>query len=380
MAEKRDYYEVLGLSKNATQDEIKKAYRKLAKENHPDLNPGDQAAEARFKEVSEAYEVLSDEEKKGRYDQFGHAGVDPNFAGGGAGGGFGGMYDFGDLGDLFGNIFSGGFGGSSRANRNGPRKGSDVRASVTISFMEAVHGCEKEVTISRSQTCSNCDGTGSDSKAPSTCPDCGGTGQQTVSQRSPFGTIQTTRTCSRCGGSGKVVTDPCYVCHGSGATEKTSKIKVKIPAGIDDDQIISVPGRGNAGANGGSSGDLLVIVSVRPDLFFEREGYDIWCEVPITYSQAVLGDSITIPSIDGKIKYNVPAGTQPSTVFRLRGKGIPNLRGRGKGDQYVRVVVEVPKDLNKQQKEALKTFESSLTNKNYEKRKGFFDKLKDAFN
>lgn len=386
MAEKRDYYEVLGLSKGASEADIKKAYRKLAKENHPDLNPDDKAAETRFKEISEAYEVLSDSDKKARYDQFGHAGIDPNQGGGGFGGfgGGGATYefgDFGDLGDLFGSFFGGSGGFGRRSNPNAPRKGADLRTNITISFMEAVHGCEKEVTLARTETCDHCDGTASESKNPSTCPECNGTGQQTVSQRSPFGTIQTTRTCSRCGGSGKVVTDPCTKCKGTGATQTTSTLNIKIPAGIDDEQVISVPSKGNAGTNGGPSGDLLVVVSVRPDPMFEREGYDVWCEVPITYSQAVLGDSLTIPSIDGKIRYNIPAGTQSHTVFRLKGKGIPNLRGRGKGDQYVRVLVEVPQSLNKTQKDALKKFEDSLDGtENYEKRKGFFEKLKDAFN
>lgn len=376
MAEKRDYYDVLGVPKGASEGEIKKAYRTIAKENHPDLNPDDKKAEARFKEASEAYEVLSDPEKKERYDQFGHAGIDPNMAGGGFGGHeFGG---FEDLGDLFGSFF-GGFGGR-RANPNAPRQGADLRATITISFMEAVHGCEKEIKLNRTETCGHCHGSGAEDGKTNTCPDCGGSGQQTVSQRTPFGTIQTARTCTRCEGKGKIVTTPCKECHGSGATQVSSKVAIKIPAGIDDNQVISVRGKGNAGSNGGPSGDLLVVVGVRPDPIFERDGYDIWCEVPVSFSQAVLGDQLVIPSVDGKIKYTMPGGTQPGAVFRLKGKGVQNLRGRGKGDQYVKVTVEVPKDLNKAQKDALKAFEDSLDGEeNYEKKKGFFEKMKDAF-
>ena len=381
MATQRDYYDILGVDKSSSADEIKKAYRKQAKKYHPDLNPDDAAAESSFKEASEAYEILSDSEKKSRYDQLGHAGVNQN--GGDGGGGFGGA-DFGDvdLGDLFGSFFGGGggFGGGRRANPNAPRKGADTRINVMLSFMEAAHGCEKELTTSIQDNCGKCNGSGSQNGKKTTCPECSGTGQVKVQQRTPFGVIATSKPCSRCSAQGTIITDPCKQCGGNGKVTKTKTITVKIPAGIDDEQIVSVQGRGNAGFNGGPSGDLLVVVGVRPDPLFERDGYDVWCEIPITYAQAALGDSITVPTVDGKIKYTVAAGTQPGTVFRLKGRGIQSVRGRGKGDGYVKVVVEIPKNLNNQQKEALEKFEGLLSNDtHYEKRTSFFDKLKNKF-
>ncbi len=381
LAEKRDYYEVLGVSKGAGDDEIKKAYRQMAKKYHPDLNPGDKEAEAKFKEVNEAYEVLSDSAKKSRYDQFGHAGVDPNFGAGGAGGGAGfGGFDFGDLGDIFEGFFGGGFGGSSRSNPNAPRRGADVDASVAISFLEACKGCEKDVTVSSMAACPECGGSGA-AKGTSvkTCPDCGGRGQVRVSQRTPFGVMQTTKTCTRCGGKGKIIETPCPKCHGGGRVRQSSTIHVTIPAGIDDGQAFAMSGRGDHGLNGGPSGDLVVNVSVRPDPIFTRRGFDIWCEIPITYAQAVLGDEITVPTIDGKVKYNIPEGFQPETVVRLRGKGVQRINSRGRGDQYVNVMVEVPKELYKQQKEALRNFDALLNEKQHAKKKGFFDTLKENF-
>ncbi len=382
--EKRDYYEVLGVAKGVSDDDLKKAYRKLAKQYHPDLNPGDKEAEKKFKEVNEAYEVLSDKDKRARYDQFGHAGVDPNYGAGGAGGygGFGGGFDFGDLGDIFSDFFGGGFGGSSRrANPNAPRRGGDLHTSCTISFFEACRGVKKEVSISRQETCPDCHGSGSaGGKEPQTCPECGGSGQVRVTQRTPLGSVSTARTCSHCGGRGKIVTDPCQKCSGTGRVKSTSKIEINIPAGIDDGQTLAVRGQGDHGANGGPAGDLNVTVNVRPDTLFRRDGYDIWCEIPLTYSQAVFGDELTVPTIDGKVKYTIPEGTQPGTVFRLKGKGVQSLNGRGRGDQYVEVTIEVPKGLNRAQKDALKTFDSMMSDeKQYEKRKGFFDKLKDMF-
>ena len=368
--EKRDYYEVLGVSKTATDAEIKKAYRKLAMKYHPDYNPGDKDAEEKFKEVNEANEVLSDPKKRQLYDQYGFAGVDPAYAaqnGGGPGaGGFGGFGGDGvDLGDIFGDIFGGGFGGfggsSRQANPNAPRKGQDIRVRITLSFDEAVHGCKKNITITRQQECTECHGSGcAAGSSPETCPDCGGRGFVIRQQRTPFGVMQTQQPCSRCGGKGKLVKNPCKVCHGSGKVATKKTLEVSIPMGIDDDQSFALRGMGDAGANGGPAGDVIVMVTVRPSEVFQRDGYDVWVTVPITYSQAVLGDSVTVPSIDGKVEYTVPEGTQSGTTFRLRGKGIQYLNGRGRGDMYVKCEVEIPKKLNKTQREALKKFEGTL--------------------
>ena len=391
MAEKRDYYEVLGIGKNATDAEIKSAYRKLAKKYHPDLNPGNKEAEEKFKEVNEANDVLSDPQKRQRYDQFGFAGVDPNYAAanGGGAGGFGGGFGGVDLGDIFGDIFGGGFGGgfsgfgggSSTRTANAPRKGHDIQASVILTFEEAAHGCSKKITINRQDTCPDCGGTGAaKGTSPETCPDCGGRGYVVTQQRTPFGVMQTQQPCSRCGGKGKLVKNPCKVCHGSGKVATKKTLEVSIPMGIDDDQSFALRGMGDAGTNGGPAGDVIVMVTVRPSEVFQRDGYDVWVTVPITYSQAVLGDSVTVPSIDGKVEYTVPEGTQSGTTFRLRGKGIQYLNGRGRGDMYVKCEVEIPKKLNKAQRDALKKFEGTLKEENYEKRKGFFKKLKDMFN
>ena len=381
--EKRDYYEVLGVSKTATEAEIKKAYRKLAMKYHPDYNPGDKEAEEKFKEINEAHEVLSDPEKRQRYDQYGFAGVDPNYGAGqgcGFGGGFGGV----DLGDIFGDIFGGGFGGfgggSARSNPNAPRKGQDIRVRITLSFDEAVHGCKKNITITRQQQCTECNGTGAaPGTSPETCPDCGGRGYTIRQQRTPFGVMQSQQPCTRCGGKGKLVKNPCKSCHGSGKVATKKTLEVNIPMGIDDDQSFALRGMGDAGANGGPAGDVIVMVTVRPDDLFQRDGYDVWVTVPITFSQAVLGDNVTVPTIDGKVEYTVPEGTQSGTTFRLRGKGIQYLNGRGRGDMYVKCEVEIPKKLNKAQRDALKKFEGTLKDDNYEKRKGFFKKLKDMF-
>ena len=381
--EKRDYYEVLGVSKTATEAEIKKAYRKLAMKYHPDYNPGDKEAEEKFKEINEAHEVLSDPEKRQRYDQYGFAGVDPNY-GAGQGGGFGGGFGGVDLGDIFGDIFGGGFGGfgggSARSNPNAPRKGQDIRVRITLSFDEAVHGCKKNITITRQQQCTECNGTGAaPGTSPETCPDCGGRGYTIRQQRTPFGVMQSQQPCTRCGGKGKLVKNPCKSCHGSGKVATKKTLEVNIPMGIDDDQSFALRGMGDAGANGGPAGDVIVMVTVRPDDLFQRDGYDVWVTVPITFSQAVLGDNVTVPTIDGKVEYTVPEGTQSGTTFRLRGKGIQYLNGRGRGDMYVKCEVEIPKKLNKTQRDALKKFEGTLKDDNYEKRKGFFKKLKDMF-
>lgn len=382
MADKRDYYEVLGVSKDASSDDLKKAYRKLAKQYHPDMNPGDKTAETKFKEVNEAYEVLNDPAKRQRYDQFGHVGVDPSYGGGGAGysgGGFGGF----DVGDIFESFFGGGFsgfGGSSRTrNPNGPIRGNDINVTLGLSFMEAAKGCKQQIQVQRLEKCDTCGGSGAKSGTTAeTCTECGGTGQVKVSQRTPIGVIQTTRTCSKCSGKGKVIKEPCSDCRGMGRVRHTRTLEVSVPAGIDDGQTFVLRGQGDQGINGGPAGDVNIMVTLRPDTLFERDGFDVWCDIPITFSQAVLGDEITVPTIDGKVKYTVPEGTQSGTVFRLRNKGIQYVNGRGRGDQYVKVNIEVPRNLTGKQKEALRKFEELSTEKNYEKRRSFFDKLKDA--
>lgn len=392
MAEKRDYYEVLGVGRNASEDEIKKAYRKLAKQYHPDLNPGDKTAEEKFKEANEAYEVLSDSTKKARYDQFGHAGVDPNYGAGGAGGpggfggGFGGGMDF-DLGDLFGSFFGGGFGGGRQVNPNAPRRGEDCQAKITISFEEAAKGCKKKVEINRIEACPECGGSGAKKGTNvNTCSECGGRGQVNVQQRTAFGVIQTTKVCPKCQGRGKTIPNPCEKCHGNGRVSKRVPIDVNVPAGIDDRQVMNLRGEGNKGVNGGPSGDLKVAVFVRPHPFFERDGYDVWCDITVSFAQAVLGDSIQVMTLDGKVKYDLPAGTQPGTVFKLKGRGIPVLNSRGKGDQLVRINVDVPKNLSSHQRELIRQFQSEFGDSaveaktygegNDDEKKGFFGKKK----
>ena len=363
MAEnKRDYYEVLGIGKDASEDEIKKAYKKMARKYHPDLNPGDKEAEDKFKEVGEAYAVLSDADKKARYDRYGHAGVDPNFGAGGYGGGFSGDFDFGDLGDIFGSFFGGGFGGSSRrANPNAPQRGESIRAALTITFEEAAFGCQKELTVERYETCATCHGNGcADGTSPETCPDCHGTGQVQVRRQTPFGTMATSAPCTRCAGKGKIIRQPCKDCHGNGMIRRRRTIQVQIPAGIDAGQSISVRGQGHAGKNGGTAGDLLVSITIRPHELFRREGTSVLCEQTVTFAQAVLGAELEIPTIDGKVQYDLPEGTQSGATFRLKGKGIPFINGRGRGDQYVTVYIETPKNLNKEQKEALKKFAEAM--------------------
>ncbi|MEA4813745.1 MAG: molecular chaperone DnaJ [Oscillospiraceae bacterium] len=379
MAEqKRDFYEVLGVEKNASESDITKAYRKTAKENHPDLHPGDKECEKRFKEINEAYEVLSDADKKARYDQYGHAGVDPNFgAGGGFGCGFGGAggfgdFDFGDLGDIFGSFF----GGGTRAPRNGPRRGDTIRTSVSVSFEEAAFGCEKEVTVSRNEECSECHGTGcAAGTTAEVCPECHGSGTVQQRRQTPMGVFATTGVCPKCGGKGKIIHQPCPKCHGIGMERRARTIKADIPVGIDNGQTISLRGQGHAGTNGGGAGDLHITVTVRPHEIFRREGNSVLCEAPITFAQAALGAEMEIPTIDGKVKYDIPEGTQSGTTFRLRGKGIPNLGGKGRGDQYVTVFVETPKNLNAEQRELLKKLGESLGENNYAESKSFFRKF-----
>ena len=376
--EKRDYYEVLGVSKGASEDEIKKAYKKLARKYHPDMNPGDKEAEEKFKEVNEANEVLSDPDKKARYDQFGFAGVDPSYGAGAGGPGWGdgaAGFDFGDLGDIFGSFFGGGFGGAQRRNPNAPQRGESIRAAVTVTFTEAAFGCEKEISVERSEQCPTCKGNGcAAGTTPEVCPTCHGSGSVQTRRQTPMGVFASTAPCTKCGGTGRIIHQPCPDCHGQGRIRKRRSIKVNIPAGIDDGQTISLRGQGHAGKNGGPSGDLLITVMVQPHEIFRREGTSVFCEAPITYAQAVLGGTLEIPTIDGKVKYDIPEGTQTGSVFRLRGKGIPVLNGRGRGDQYVTVTIETPKNLNKEQKEALKKFSDLLGESNYEKRKSFFKK------
>ena len=382
MAEnKRDYYEVLGVSKGASEEEIKKAYKKLARKYHPDMNPGDKEAEEKFKEVNEANEVLSDPEKKARYDQFGFAGVDPNYGAGAGGGAYGaGGFDFGDLGDIFGSFFGGGFGGGRRTNPNAPQRGESIRMSIAISFEEAAFGCEKAVTVERYETCDTCHGNGcAPGTSPEVCPDCHGTGTVQVRRQTPMGVFATSSPCPKCGGKGRIIHQPCKDCRGSGMVRKKKTIQASIPAGIDNGQTISIRGQGNAGKNGGPAGDLLITITVRPHELFRREGTSVLCEAPITFTQAVLGAELEIPTIDGRVKYTIPEGTQTGTVFRLRGKGIPVLNGRGRGDQYVTVNVQVPTGLTHEQKEALRAYGEAMGELSpgpMEGVKSFFDKKK----
>ncbi len=377
--EKRDYYDVLGVDKSVNDDDLKKAYRKAAKKYHPDLHPGDAEAEKKFKEVNEAYEVLSNKEKRARYDQFGHAGVDPNFSAGGQGGYGGGFTgDFGDLGDIFSSFFGGGFGGGQRANPNAPRRGNDASAAVNVSFEEAAKGCKKTIKITKIDNCPDCGGSGAEKgSSPKTCPVCHGSGQVTSVQRTPFGQMRTQHVCDNCRGSGKIVDKPCRTCAGKGRIRHTVEKTVEIPAGIDDGQIINLRGGGDAGINGGPSGDLRINVNMRPHPFFERKGFDVYCDIPITFAQAALGAEITVPTLDGKVKFTIHEGTQPGDEFKLKGKGIQRLNYIGKGDEYVKIVVEVPKDLSKTQKEKLMEFDGITTEKNYKKKKSFSEKVKD---
>lgn len=378
MAEKRDYYEVLGVSKGASDADIKKAYRNVAKQYHPDLNPDNQEAEVKFKEASEAYEVLSDSSKKSQYDRFGHAGMNGGYGGGG-GGAYGSNMDFGDLGDIFESFFGG---GGRRANPNAPRRGEDIHTELTIDFFEACHGCKKQVTLPKTQNCDTCSGSGAKAGTQAqTCPHCNGAGTIRVQQRSPLlGVVTTTKACTHCQGKGKLIEHPCETCSGTGKVRKMTTFDLNIPAGISEGQSLSMRGNGHSGVNGGPPGDLNVTILVKPDSLFERRnGYDIYCEIPITYTQAVFGDELVVPTIDGKVKYTVPAGTQPGTKFRLKGKGVQKLGARGTGDQYIEITIDVPKNLDKAQSNALKEFEKTLTDSNYQKRGGFLTKLKELF-
>lgn len=377
MADKRDYYEVLGINKGASADEIKKAYRALAKKYHPDMNPGDKDAEVKFKEVNEAYAVLSDEEKKRIYDQYGHAGLDGSagFGGAGAGGFSGGFsnFDFGDIGDIFSSFFGGGASSGSSSRRNGPIRGEDIAYRITLSFEEAAFGCKKDISYNRIERCSDCGGSGAEKgTSAETCPQCHGTGQIRVTQKTMLGMMQTTRPCDACRGTGKIIKTPCKNCNGKGYVKVTKKLSISIPAGIDDGERVGVTGQGNEGRNGGSAGDLVIVVNVRPHSIFKRDGYNLYCEVPITYSEAALGAELSIPTLEGDVKYTIPEGTQTGTRFTIRGSGIQIPRSQRKGDLIFTVNVEVPKNLNENQKELLRQFAESCGEKNTPKRRSFF--------
>ncbi|MFD2671582.1 molecular chaperone DnaJ [Marinicrinis sediminis] len=369
---KRDFYEVLGLGKDASTEDIKKAYRKMARQYHPDVNKAADA-EAKFKEVKEAYDVLSDDQKRAVYDQYGH--VDPN-QGGFGGGGFEGA-DFGGFGDIFDMFFGG---GGRRSNPNAPKRGADLQYTMTIEFKEAVFGKEMDIQIPRTETCDDCSGSGAKrGTKPETCSVCKGTGQQEVVQNTAFGRIVNRRVCSTCNGQGKIVKEKCATCHGSGKLKKQRNIHLKIPAGVDDGAQLRVSGEGEAGTRGGPPGDLYVVIRVKSHEFFEREGDDIYCEVPLTFAQVALGDEIEVPTLTGKVKLKIPAGTQTGTYFRLKGKGVPRLRGYGQGDQHVKAVVVTPSNLSEEQKELLKEFAQQSGEHTHEKNQSFFDRMKKAF-
>lgn len=375
--DKRDYYEVLGVAKTATDDEIKKAYRTLAKKYHPDLNGGDKDCEAKFKEVNEAYEVLSDPQKRARYDQFGHEDPRAGGAGGGYGdftGGFGGGFD-----DIFSAFFGGGFGGGGQRAR-GPQRGDDLRYDLTITFEEAAFGCEKEISVTRDENCEECGGTGArKGTQPTQCPTCHGTGQVQSFVNTPIGRVSNVRVCEACYGQGTIINDPCPKCSGRGRVRRNRKITIKIPAGIDNGMQIPLRKQGEPGLRGGENGDLYIFVTVKPHKLFTRENYDLYCDVTVSFTQAALGGEIDVPTLNGMIKHNLPEGTQPGTVIRLRGQGIQNLRGAGKGDLYIKVNVEIPRKLTDKQKELLMQFDETLTGKEYEAKKSFFERVKDAF-
>lgn len=382
---KRDYYETLGLKKGASDEEIKKAFRKKAMEYHPDRNPGDNAAEAKFKEVNEAYGILSDSQKKDKYDRFGHAGVDPSAGFGGAGGGFsGGGGGFGGgfediFGDLFGGAFGGG-GGYSQARRSGPQKGKDLQRALKISFKEAAFGVKKNVKITKNVPCQPCEGSGAEKGSQkTTCPSCDGTGEVRSTQRTPFGQFVNVHACPTCGGEGQVNEKPCKECGGSGKVRKQVTITVDIPAGVDNDSIISLKGQGEPGVNGGPNGDLYIVITVEPHKLFKRKGSDLWIEMPITFDQAALGATLVVPTLKEKLSYKIPAGTQPDTVFRLKSKGIKNLRSGKNGDLYVKVTLEVPTKLNAEQKKKLREMADSLNAEAYSKGRKFSEVVKNLF-
>ncbi|HWJ02543.1 MAG TPA: molecular chaperone DnaJ [Verrucomicrobiae bacterium] len=369
---KRDYYEVLGVGKEASETEIKKAFRKLARQYHPDVNPGDKGAEAKFKEINEAYEVLSDSQKKAQYDQFGHAAFSQGAEGGFGGFGGGGDFGFGDIFDMF-------FGGGGQ-RRNGPAKGADLRYNLDMTFEEAAFGLEKDINVPRNENCDNCGGTGAaPGSSPKTCPKCNGSGQIQYTQSTPFGRFVQSRVCEECRGNGKIIEKPCPDCGGVGTVRKVRKIHVAIPAGVDTGSRVRVTGEGEPGERNGPHGDLYIYIKIKPHKFFHREGNDVITEMNISFPQAALGDEIEVPTLDGKVSLKVPEGTQSGTFFRLRGKGIPDVHGRGRGDQHVKVTVVIPGKLDEKQKDILRQFADTLGENPAGVEKGFFEKVKDAF-
>lgn len=378
---KRDYYEVLGVNKGTSENDIKKAYRKLARQYHPDVNPNNKEAEEKFKEATEAYDVLTDSEKRSRYDQFGHAGTDPNgFGGGDYGGGFGDIFDM-----FFGG--GGGFGGATR--RNGPQRGSDLRYDISITFEEAAFGVEKEIEIPRYETCDSCVGSGAEPGTHArTCSTCNGRGQVTQTQKTPLGHFQTVKTCPSCNGEGKVVETPCKKCNGQGKIRRRKKLKVNIPAGVDTGSRLRMSGEGEGGTKGGPPGDLYIFIEVKPHKIFTREDNDVYMELPISFVQAALGAEVQVPTLDGKVKFTIPEGTQTDTTFRIRGKGVQSLRGSSRGDQFIKVIIVTPVNLNDEQRELLEKLGSSMEEDNHKiddkgkqsnRSRGFFERVKDAF-
>ncbi len=378
MSNKRDFYEVLGVDKSADEQALKKAYRKLAMKYHPDKNPDDKEAERKFKEINEAYEVLSNPEKRSMYDKYGHAGVDPNMGAGGFGGGFtaGGFDDI--LNEFFGGGF--GFGGGGASSTNRAKKGKTIQISVSLEFNEAVFGTTKQISFFRTETCESCSGVGAAKGTQvNTCSTCNGTGKIQSVQRGIFGQQIVEHRCSSCSGKGKTFEKACDTCKGKGIVKKKRTIDIKIPAGIDDGQVMPVRGEGNLGTNGGPRGDVHVLVRVKNHKVFERDGVNIYCEMPVTIVQATLGDELVVPTLDGKVKYKMEEGTQTGTVFRLRGKGVPSVRTGSRGDQYVKIVVETPKNLTDEQKEKLRDFGKSMGEDVHAQQKTFFNKIKDMF-
>ncbi len=382
MAEKRDYYEVLGLQKGASEADIKSAFRKMALKYHPDRNPDDKDAEEKFKEVNEAYSILSNPETKAKYDQFGFAGVDPN-AGFGGGGGFSGAGFEDVFGDLFGGMFGGGFGGGFNGQtrrQNVPRKGQDIQKRLSITFEEAYFGTKKKIKLNKLVRCKDCNGTGAKSgSGKKTCPECNGTGQVRRQTQTPFGMMANVTTCSRCGGTGQVIENPCPTCGGSGKVRKDVIIEVNIPAGVDNESVVSVRGQGAPGENGGPDGDFYVVLSVQPHKLFTRYGLDLELEIPITFAQAALGADVTIPTMEEKVTYKIPAGTQPGATFRLRGKGVKAPNSARVGDLYVKVLLEVPTKLNEEQKRLIAQLDDDMDSEAYQKKKSFADTVKELF-
>jgi molecular chaperone DnaJ len=371
----KDYYEVLGVSRDASADDIKKAYRKLAMKYHPDKNTGNKEAEEKFKDINEAYQILSDEEKKEQFDRYGT--TDPN-GGGFGGGGFSGMGGFEDIFDSF---FGGGFGGSSRSRRNAPQRGADLEYTVNLTFNEAVFGVEKEVNIAKNETCETCDGSGAKKgTSPKTCDKCGGTGQIKYQRSTPLGNFVSTATCDKCGGDGKIIEEKCATCHGRGTVKKNKKISISIPAGVDTGNVLPLRNQGEPGANGGPNGDLYINIRVSDHEKFKRKGFDLNIEEHISFGKAVLGTELKVATIDGDVKYKIPEGTQSGTVFRLKGKGVQRVNGRGRGDQYVKVIVDIPKNLNDKQKQALFNYmEASGEKIDDDHKESFMEKVKKTF-